>query len=207
MAEPRPAPQDRSETLRRVARRWRQEYSVLLGLGLLISFFAILFFLLDVDLNALQRFGYLGIFLISLIGSASVVLPLPGAAVVVGSGQFVDDVAGIPFFIPVAVAAAAGEALGELTGYMAGFGGRRMVQERGAYVWLERWMRAHGASTLFILSAVPNPFFDVGGFLAGAVRMPVGRFLGVVFAGKAIKSGLLAFAGDVGLEAIIGVFE
>ena len=67
-------------------------------MGLFVSLLAFLFFFLDLDLSKLRQFGYLGIFLISLIGSAAVVLPLPGAAVVVGSSQVVDDVLGIPSF-------------------------------------------------------------------------------------------------------------
>ena len=188
-------------------RRWRREYTILLAVGLLVSVLALLFFFLNLDLKELKRFGYLGIFLISLVGSASVALPLPGAAVVVGSGQFVDGVAGIPFFLLVGLTASLGETIGELTGYLAGVGGKVVIEDRPIYHRLDRWMRRHGIMTMFVLSVIPNPVFDVGGFLAGAVRMPLWRFLVTVFVGKLIKNCVLAFLGDAGLEAIIGAFD
>lgn len=175
--------------------------------GLFISIMAFLFFFLDLDLNELKSFGYLGIFLISLVGSASVALPLPGAAVVVGSGQFVGDVEGIPFFLVVGVVASLGETLGELIGYLTGMGGKVVIEKRPIYYRMERWMRRHGIATIFVLSVVPNPLFDVGGFLAGAVRMPVWHFLVTVFVGKLIKNSMLALLGDAGLELVIDNFN
>jgi membrane protein YqaA with SNARE-associated domain len=188
-------------------RRWRREYAYLLAVGALVGLFAFIFFFLDVDLDELRRFGYLGIFLISLIGSASVILPLPGAAVVVSSGQFVDDVLGIPFWLVVGVVAALGETVGELTAYLAGVGGKAVIEDRPAYHRLERWMRKHGTWTIFALSVIPNPLFDIAGFMAGAVRMPLWRFLITVFIGKAIKNSVLALAGDASLEGIFDAFE
>ena len=207
--ESRDAPSDAETSAAAIAggRRWRREYSILVLVGLFLSILAFLFFFLDVDLNQLKRFGYLGIFLISLVGSASVALPLPGAAVVVGSGQFVDDIGGIPFFLIVGVVASLGETIGELTGYLAGMGGKVMIEDRPIYDRLDRWMRRHGITTMFVLSVVPNPVFDVGGFLAGAVRMPVWHFLLTVFIGKLIKNSMLALLGDVGVDAVIGRFD
>ena len=209
MVESRAAPDETMETEGAPARppRWRREYTVLLLVALFVSVLAFLFFFLDFDLQELRQFGYLGIFLIALVGSASVALPLPGAAVVVGSGQVVDDVIGIPFFLVVGVVAALGETLGELTGYVAGLGGRAVIEHRSGYRHLEGWMRQHGIATMFVLSVIPNPIFDIGGFVAGAVRMPIWHFLVTVFVGKTIKNTLLAFGGDVGLEALIGSFD
>ena len=208
MAEPQYSPNLATKPLSVPAepRRWRREYTILVLVGLLVSILAFLFFFLDLDLSQLRQFGYLGIFLISLIGSASVVLPLPGAAVVVGSGQVVDDVLGIPFFLIVGVVAGLGETIGELTGYAAGVGGSVMLENRPAYRWLDGWMRRNGVGTIFILSVIPNPIFDVAGFMAGAVRMSFWTFFVSVFVGKTIKSTLLALGGDIGLKAILDAF-
>jgi membrane protein YqaA with SNARE-associated domain len=40
---------------------------------------------------------------------------------------------------------------------------------------------------LFVLSAPPNPFFDVAGLLAGALGIPIWMFFGVTFAGRIIR--------------------
>ncbi len=188
-------------------RLWRREYTLLVLVGVLVSVLAFLFFFLDVDLEALKGLGYVGIFLISLIGSASMVLPLPGAAVVVGSSQFVDDVAGLPFWLLVGVLSAAGETLGELTGYAAGLGGSPMVEDRPLYRRFRGWMERHGIATMFALSAIPNPVFDIGGFMAGAVRMPMWRFMASVFTGKLIKNATLALGGDVGIAALVRALD
>ena len=185
-------------------RRWRREYSYIATVVLIVSIFGFVFFALDWDLADLQRFEYAGIFLISLIGSASVILPLPGAAVVVSSGQFVSDVGGIPFWLLVGVIAAAGETIGEMTAYLAGMGGKVVVEDRAAYRKLDRWMQRRGVGTMFVLSVVPNPFFDIAGFMAGAVRMPIWQFARTVFVGKTIKNCALAAGGDAGLDAIFG---
>ncbi len=188
----------------RLAPSWRREYAYLAIVAFIVTAFGFLFFLLNWDLADLQRFEYAGIFLISLIGSASVVLPLPGAAVVVSSGQFVDDVAGIPFWLLVGLVAAAGETIGEMTAYLAGMGGKAMLEERPAYRVLDRWMHHHGTVTIFGLSVIPNPVFDIAGFMAGAVRVPIWRFAGTVFVGKVIKNCALAAGGDAGLDALFG---
>lgn len=184
--------------------RWRREYNYIAAVVLIVSIFGFVFFALGWNLADLQRFEYAGIFLISLIGSASVILPLPGAAVVVSSGQFVSDVGGIPFWLVVGIVAAAGETIGEMTAYLAGMGGKVVLEDRATYRKLDSWMQRRGVGTMFVLSVVPNPVFDIAGFMAGAVRMPIWQFALTVFVGKTIKNCALAAGGDAGLDAIFG---
>ena len=207
MADPAPAPKAPATAGRRRLRRWRREYGYLALVAALVTLLGFLFLILDLDLGELRQFGYAGIFLISLIGSASVVLPLPGAAVVVSSGQFVNDVLGLPFWLLVGIVASLGETIGELTGYLAGLGGKVVIEQRPLYRRLERWMRRHGGATIFVLATVPNPVFDIAGFLAGTVRMPLWRFLAAVSLGKLIKNSLLALGGEIGLEALFDIFD
>jgi uncharacterized membrane protein YdjX (TVP38/TMEM64 family) len=183
---------------------WRREYSYIAIVVLIVSVFAFVFFALGWNLADLQRFEYAGIFLISLIGSASVILPLPGAAVVVSSGQFVGNVGGIPFWLVVGIVAAAGETIGEMTAYLAGMGGKVVIEDRASYRKLDSWMQRRGRSTMFVLSVVPNPIFDIAGFMAGAVRMPIWQFALIVFIGKTVKNCALAAGGDASLDAIFG---
>ena len=55
---------------------------------------------------------------------------------------------------------------------------------------------------MFTMSVLPNPFFDVAGVIAGAVRMPVWKFFIAVLLGKVIKSMYIAGAGALGLTII-----
>ena len=137
--------------------------------------------------------GYPAVFLLSLFGSASIIVPIPGFASVCTGGVLLTPVI-------VAVVAAVGEATGELTGYMAGFGGRGVLEKRRLYWRLEKWMRRRGGIILFILSVIPNPVFDIAGIAAGALRYPLWRFWPIVATGKFLKSLGVAYACSYGYD-------
>jgi membrane protein DedA with SNARE-associated domain len=84
-----------------------------------------------------------------------------------------------------------------MTGYLAGVGGRSVVEQRELYQRFERLMRRYGMLVVFVLAAIPNPAFDVGGMVAGALRMPLWRFLLAGWAGKSIRFTLLALSGQL----------
>jgi membrane protein YqaA with SNARE-associated domain len=134
-------------------------------------------------------YGYPGIFLITLIGNATVILPAPAYAFVFAMGGVLD-----PFL--VGVVAGLGAALGEMTGYLAGIGGRSVIENRALYIRFEQWMRKAGMLVIFLLGALPNPFFDVGGMAAGALGMPVYQFLLSCWAGKTIRFIVLGLTGQ-----------
>lgn len=140
-------------------------------------------------------YGYLGIFIVSVVGNATVLLPLPSlVATFVTGGVFNPIVVGL--------VSGAGMAIGELSGYLAGYGGRAIIdaESQGRYVRLEHWMRRYGGLTIFILSVVPNPIFDLAGIAAGALHYPLWRFLLFCFLGKTVKGVALALAGARSVE-------
>jgi len=141
--------------------------------------------------NRLQQFaayGYPGVFVVSLLGNATVILPAPSLAMVFAMGAVLKPVL-------VGLVAGVGEALGELTGYMAGFSGRALIENRARYEQINRWMARNGDLTVFLLSLIPNPFFDLAGMAAGVLRYPVWRFLIFCWMGKTVKTTLVALAG------------
>jgi len=184
---------------------WRLEYSLLISVVVLITAFAFAFFYFQVEVSRLKDYGYIGVFAINLIGAASMILPMPAAVSTVGGGAILNSYLGIPTFILVGVVAGLAEALGEFTGYAAGYGGRIIIQERPEYQWLRRWMERHGVITMFVMSVLPNPFFDIGGAAAGAVRMPLGRFFLAVLAGKILKDTYMAAAGGFSADILSGL--
>ena len=155
-------------------------------------------YLLRDELRNLEVLGYPGVFLISLISNATIVLPAPGFIVTIVAGSIFNP-------ILVAIAAAAGAALGELTGYLAGYSGRGVFERSPSYERLEELMEQYGGWTVLVLAATPNPLFDIAGAAAGALRMPVLAFLGWAFAGKFIKMLVLAYAGALGIDWILGL--
>ena len=138
---------------------------------------------------ALAAVGYPGIFLVSVLSSATIILPAPSLALVFAMGS------ALPW-LPVGLAAGAGEALGELTGYAAGFGGRAVIEDQKSYRRLESWMQRRGGITILVLSIIPNPLFDLAGIAAGTIGYPLWRFLLIAWAGKTIKTSLVAWAGS-----------
>ena len=140
-------------------------------------------------------YGYPGIFVISFLANATVLLPAPGIAVVFAMGAIFNP-------ILVGIAAGAGGALGELSGYLAGFSGQAVVERTDIYERMVLWMKRNGNLTVLLLAAIPNPFFDLTGIAAGALKMPIPRFLFWCFIGITIKMTVFAFLGSVSLTKI-----
>jgi uncharacterized membrane protein YdjX (TVP38/TMEM64 family) len=57
-----------------------------------------------------------------------------------------------------------------------------------------------GGPAVLVLAFIPNPFFDVAGAAAGALRMPIARFLVWVWVGKLLKMLLFAYAGSASID-------
>jgi membrane protein YqaA with SNARE-associated domain len=163
---------------------------ILLVLGLSVAIFA-----LRDEFARLAAIGYAGIFLVSLLANATIFLPAPSLALVFAMGSALSPVW-------VGLVAGTGEALGELTGYAAGYAGRGIIENRKNYDRLAQWMQRRGDLTIFVLSAVPNPFFDLAGLAAGTLRYPLWRFLFFCWLGKIIKTTLVAWAGAKSLTLI-----
>jgi uncharacterized membrane protein YdjX (TVP38/TMEM64 family) len=147
-------------------------------------------------IKGLGQYGYLGVFLISLMGNATVVLPAPSLAAVFAIGSVLNPVL-------VGLAAGVGEALGELTGFLAGYGGRAVVEDRAAFQRLERWVGRYGLIVIFVLSVIPNPLFDLAGIAAGMLRFPLWQFLLSCWAGKTLKTMAFALAGAQSADLLL----
>jgi membrane protein DedA with SNARE-associated domain len=105
----------------------------------------------------------------------------------------------------VALAAGAGGALGELSGYLAGFSGQAVVERTDIYERINPWVQKYGVFTILVLSAVPNPFFDVAGVAAGIAKMPIRRFLFACWIGQTIKMASFAYAGLYSLDWLMNL--
>jgi membrane protein YqaA with SNARE-associated domain len=148
-----------------------------------------------------ERFGYIGVFLFAVIGSASMFIPVPGAAAGITLGLLLKPVPYLPLPQPVLVGVivAAGSAVGELTGYSTGVGGRAVIGNSRVGRILVTLMRRHGTLTVFCVAAVPNPFIDVGGIAAGVAGMTMRRFMTVMFIGKCFNYITIAYIANSGI--------
>jgi membrane protein YqaA with SNARE-associated domain len=183
-------------------RFWRHEYTALAAVCFIVALAAFAVYVLDANPVSLRRYGYIGVFLIPMIGSASFILPMPGLAVIAGAAALLDPLFGLPPWLAVGLIAGLGETVGELTGYTAGYGGRAVLEQRRFLAPLERWMRRQGVLTMFVMAVIPNPLFDVAGVLAGVVRMPIWQFFLAVLVGKIIKATYVAGLAVLGIETV-----
>lgn len=135
-----------------------------------------------------QAWGYPGIFLIALLANATVLLPAPGVAVIYAMGSLFN-----PF--GVGLAAGTGGAIGELSGYLAGFSGQAVIERTDVYDRIKPRVDKYGGWAILVLSAIPNPFFDVAGIAAGIAKMRLHTFLIFTWVGQCIKMTLFALAG------------
>ncbi|MGE5601777.1 MAG: VTT domain-containing protein [Nitrososphaerales archaeon] len=151
-------------------------------------------------LTGLGAYGYPGLFLLNLLSSATLILPAPGLALALAAGATLN-----PYLVGLAVGS--GSTLGELTGYIAGASGRGMVENDPNYPRVREWMAQFGLWVIFVLSIVPNPIFDVAGIVAGAMHIPVWKFLVAAWFGKVIKATLVALAGAGAMQALAPLIE
>ncbi len=151
----------------------------------------LVFILLPPDLvERLGALGYMGAFLSAGIANASIVVPVPYYPLLIRLGQAFNPYG-------VALAAAAGSVLGELVAFYAGRSGRKAMERTSFYEWVHRQMQHpwRAPLVLFLLSAPPNPFFDVAGIIAGAVGIPVWVFAISVFLARIVRMGLVVVLG------------
>ncbi len=164
---------------------------------------SILIFVYRDRARELAVYGYPGIFVLSILANATVFLPAPGVAIVFAFGAVLNP-------IGVALAAGAGAAIGELSGYLAGFSGQAVVARADLYARLTGWMEKNiylAYMLILVLAFVPNPFFDLAGIAAGALKMPMGPFLLWAFIGKTLKMLLFAYAGASSLDWLLLDFK
>lgn len=147
------------------------------------------------------RWGYLGAFAISLIASATIILPAPGIAVVIAMSTALDPVL-------LGIVAGIGSAFGELSGYIAGASGRALVPEdkRPHFERIHRLADRYGAVLLLALAAIPLPLFDFAGIIAGIMRIRVTTFLSMVAIGKSVKYVIMILLGAGTLNFLLDTF-
>src|SRR5690606_29438415 len=123
-----------------------------------------------------------------------------------------------PFW--VGVLGGLGMAIGEVTAYVAGMAASLIAKEEEIKPpsrlkpiidrilgWVNWLMSRYGMPTLFTLSLVPNPLFEVAGWTAGGTRYPFWKFMASVTPGKICRGLLLAYVGSNVFDWFLDIFE
>ena len=194
------------QRIRQTSLRWR------IGILVLAALLVVGIFFLpkpELDKDDVESAGYSGVFLVTLIANASVILPTPGFLAVIIAGAVLN-----PFL--VAVSGAGGMTLGEMSGYLIGRGGRVLSSRefhpetgklKGTMVWVQRLIDRWGMLGIVVLAATPNPLFDLAGIAAGAAQMGVVKFLAATFIGRLIRTLLLAYGSAYSVQGITDLFS
>ena len=141
------------------------------------------------ELTKLSTFGYFGLFLINVIGSATILIPMPAVLATFVGGSIYNP-------LLVGIISGIGAAIGETTGYMAGYGGSVLIKESKNYKRVEKWMNVNGFITIFVLAVIPNPIFDLTGMFAGATKYSFKKYFLAVTLGKVLRFIGIALLGN-----------
>ncbi len=120
----------------------------------------------------LGSWGYLGAFIISLISSATILLPAPGGAAVVLMGRDFN-----PYLL--GAASGVGFALGSLTAYYVGMQAANAFATNRFLRWAGDAMQRFGPPIIFLFHLIPVLPMDFVGMTAGATRYPLIKYLWV----------------------------
>jgi membrane protein YqaA with SNARE-associated domain len=156
--------------------------------------------LLDWMMQFADKFGYLGVFIISFIGSVSVIFPIPYTIVIYLLGAVLD-----PVF--VAVSGGLGSALGEFSGYALGYYGRAVVSEerRRKMDYMVKLFDRYGPAAIFLFALTPLPD-DLLFIPLGVMRYSFLKAFIPALLGKMLMTFILAYSGQQSIELIKTLF-
>ncbi len=142
------------------------------------------------------QFGYLGVFIISFIGSVSVVFPIPYTIVIFFIGGYLN-----PVF--VAISGGLGSALGEFSGYVLGYYGRSVISEerQRKMDYMLKVFDRYGPISIFIFALTPLPD-DLLFIPLGVMRYPFWKAFIPSLLGKVLMTFILAYSGQQSFELI-----
>ena len=139
--------------------------------------------------EALQAYGYVGAFLISVLGSLIPFLPVPYLIPIVLMSKTLDP-------LLLGILAGIGGAVGKLTSYGLGRFGRRLLGEerRKKMTALGRAIGKYGALAVFLFALTPLPD-DIIYIPIGLTGFDLMKFMFANVLGKIILSWIVAYSG------------
>ena len=147
-----------------------------------------------------QQFGYLGVFIISFVGSISVIFPIPYTIIIYLLGAVMDP-------LLVAVSGGLGSALGEFSGYVLGYYGRAIVSEerRRKMDYMLKLFDRYGPAAIFLFALTPLPD-DLLFIPLGVMRYSFLKAFIPALLGKMLMTFILAYSGQQSITIIQTLF-
>ncbi len=155
----------------------------------------------------IANYSYVGLFIVQVISSASILIPVPGYIAILVAGARLNP-------LGIAISSGLGSAVGEFTGYMLGVGGMKLAGDKFEKVKAYRseieaarkifTQYQSGAIFLFAATALP---FDLAGILCGTLGIDPSTFFVATVAGKTTKFLLIAYTGKNLFEVFQSLLE
>lgn len=163
-----------------------------------------------IDPATILAFGYLAVFILPMVASLTLLLPLPVFPIIILAGGVLDPVT-------TGLLAAAGMTVGMAVMYFAAASGqdtvRNSIANRNGFAGRLAQKCLGGfehrpALATFMISAIPGPQFSFSGLVAGAAGVPWRTYFFYTFLGRIIVMLPLAFAGKYAAETVqsLGLF-
>jgi len=151
----------------------------------------------------LLQYGYVGVFLLSFIGTASIIVPVPYTLVIF-------TLSAPPFNwnpLLLIVAGGVGSAIGELSGYALGYFGRRIVSEerQRKMTYLVRLIDRYGPLAIFAFALTPLPD-DILFIPLGILRYKLYKAFIPALIGKVLMISILVYFGGLWGNILLQVF-
>jgi membrane protein DedA with SNARE-associated domain len=153
------------------------------------------------------QYGYFGVFLISLIGALSIIVPIPYTVIIFTLGGLKVGEAWVFEPLLIAVAAGIGSAIGEFSGYLLGFGGRKAIsgKYRKKMDFLVRVFNKYGPITIFLFALTPLPD-DLLFIPMGVMRYSIIKAFIPALIGKFCMNLIVAYSGRFSIHIIRDIF-
>jgi membrane protein DedA with SNARE-associated domain len=163
------------------------------------------------------RYGYFGVFSVSLLSGISIFFPVPDTLVIFTlSGLKAGNTWDFDILM-IAAVAGIGAAIGELSGYLIGLGGRKTIikKYKKKIDFLERVFKKFGPVAIFAFAFTPLPddlvFIPLGMMRYNVVKALTPAFIGkfcmylvVASAGRFLVPGIAEFLGaDDWLDVLV----
>lgn len=142
------------------------------------------------------QYGYFGVFFISLVGSLSIIIPVPYTLVIYVMGTVLDP-------ILVAIASGFGSAVGEFSGYALGYYGRAVISEerQRKMDFMVKVFDRYGFFAIFFFALTPLPD-DLLFIPLGIMRYKFVKAFIPSLLGKLLMSFILAYSGHLSIGFI-----
>jgi len=149
-------------------------------------------------LNQIAEWGYLGCFFVNVLTNGTFILPGFGIVITFTLGGVLNPAI-------VGAVAGIGEAIGAIGAYFTGYAGRGLLRDSNSSLYLRfsNIIDRHGSKAIFFTSAVLTPLFYPFAVFLGMVRFGWVRFFLVTWAGRTVKSMVIAYLGYFGLKVVL----